>query len=141
MKEDRNHSDDLGTTDSSPDYITLVMLQVYSALWGSPTVMLSVEEKDEIGVQIEKIIQIEIYRSFESSGVLLEERLSNSSFTVYIQVLQNDQYLKIKYIYPLLFCSSVRRYRHDAQLVAKSFRTPPPGLADQAPPVAGKLTA
>ena len=82
MKEDRNDSDDLGTTDSSPDYITLVMLQVYSALWGSPTVMLSVEEKDEIGVQIEKIIQIEIYRSFESSGVLLEESLPNFSFTV-----------------------------------------------------------
>jgi len=92
MKEDRNYSDDLGTTDSSPDYITLVMLQVYSALWGSPTVMLSVEEKDEIGVQIEKIIQIEIYRSFESSApfdvIDMTLSLSPKAFERLIQGLQ-----------------------------------------------------
>jgi hypothetical protein len=69
MEEDQNFWRDSGIGDSSLDHITLVMLQIYSTICDSRRVMLSTKEKEEICAQIEKILRIEINRSFESSGM------------------------------------------------------------------------
>ncbi|KAA1107061.1 hypothetical protein PGT21_001040 [Puccinia graminis f. sp. tritici] len=48
----------------------LAVLQVYSAVCNLPKIQLSTEEKDEICAQIEKVLQVEIDRSFEGSAGL-----------------------------------------------------------------------
>ncbi|PLW11608.1 hypothetical protein PCANC_20425 [Puccinia coronata f. sp. avenae] len=70
MEEDQNFWRDSGIGDSSLDHITLVMLQIYSTICDSRRVILSTKEKEEICAQIEKILRIEINRSFESSAGL-----------------------------------------------------------------------
>ncbi|POW21735.1 hypothetical protein PSHT_02107 [Puccinia striiformis] len=54
-----------------PTYVfTLAVLQVYSATCGSPKLLLSKEERDDICAQIGEVLQMEIVRSFKGSARL-----------------------------------------------------------------------
>ncbi|KAA1134731.1 hypothetical protein PGTUg99_011265 [Puccinia graminis f. sp. tritici] len=73
VNRDQHSSEQSGIEKCFPNYNMLAVLQVYSAVCNLPKIQLSTEEKDEICAQIEKVLQVEIDRSFEGSGELLQK--------------------------------------------------------------------